>query len=64
MVVGFAYSIAASICAHRESGKAWMLFFPHWIDARSGVSAATRRHGRLAFGLLFVGLAVFLLDLQ
>lgn len=62
MIVGFGYSIAASIRAHRESGKVWMLFFPHWIDAQSSVSAATRRHGRLAFGLLFVGLAAFLLD--
>ena len=40
---GFAYSIVASIRAYRETGKMWMLFLPHWIDANSGVSAVTRR---------------------
>ena len=62
MVVGFAYSIGVSIQAYRETGKRWMLFLPHWIDASSGVSAATRRHGKIAFAVLFAGMATFLLS--
>lgn len=62
IIGGFAYSIAASIRAYRETGKTWMLFLPHWIDANSGVSAATRRHGKIAFAILFAGMAAFLLS--
>jgi hypothetical protein len=62
IIGGFAYSVVASIRAYRETGKTWMLFLPHWIDANSGVSAATRRHGKIAFAILFAGMAVFLLS--
>lgn len=61
IVAGFVYSIIASWRAYRETGQVWMLFLPHWIDANSGVSAATRRHGKVAFAILFAGVAVFLL---
>lgn len=60
LVVGFAYSIYASIRAYRESGKTWMLFLPQWIDKNSGVSAPTRRHGMVAFAILLVGLVLFM----
>lgn len=60
LVVGFSYSIYASIRAYRESGKTWMLFFPQWIDKNSGVSAPTRRHGTFAFAILLVGLILFM----
>lgn len=60
LVVGFSYSMYASICAYRESGKAWMLFLPQWIDKNSGVSTPTRRHGMVAFAILLVGLVLFM----
>ncbi len=63
IVAGFAYSMVASIRAYRETGKRWMLFLPHWIDANSGVSVVTRRHGKIAFATLFVGVAAFLLGI-
>lgn len=62
IVVGFAYSIVASVRAYRETGKTWMLFLPHWIDAGSGVSVVTRRHGKIGFAVLFAGMAAFLLS--
>ena len=60
LIVGFWYSVYASIRAYRESGKAWMLFLPQWIDKNSGVSALTRRHGMAAFAILLVALALFM----
>lgn len=61
IIAGFTYSIIASLRAYRETGKIWMLFLPQWIDASSGVSAATRLHGKIAFAILFAGVAAFLL---
>lgn len=60
LVVGFSYSIYASIRAYRESGETWMLFLPQWIDKNNGVSAPTRRHGMVAFAVLLVGLVLFM----
>lgn len=45
--------------AYRESGQAWMLFLPQWIDASSGVSRPLRLHGMAAFALLFVAMIMF-----
>ena len=36
-----------------------MLFLPQWLDASSGVSRRLRRHGQVAFGLLFVATILF-----
>lgn len=60
LVVGFSYSIYASVRAYRESGKTWMLFLPQWIDKNSGVSTPARRHGMVAFAIFLVGLAMFM----
>jgi len=60
LIVGCSYSIYASIRAYRESGKAWMLFLPQWIDKNSGVSAPARRHGMAAFAILLVSLVLFM----
>ena len=62
IISGFVYSVIASIRAYRETGKIWMLFLPHWIDTGSGVSAATRCHGKIGFAILFAGVAAFLLS--
>ena len=51
--IALGYSLVVSWLAYRESGRLWMLFLPHWIDATSGVSRSLRRHGMLAFGILF-----------
>lgn len=55
----FAYGLAVSWLAYRQSGELWMLFLPHWVDKSSGISAGLRRHGMAAFALLLV--AVLLL---
>ncbi len=60
LVIGLAYSIFASILAYRETSQTSMLFFPSWIDAKSGVSSRVRWHGKLAFGVLFLGTVLFL----
>lgn len=60
LVFGFAYSLVVSYLAYRESGDRWMLVFPTWIDAKCGVSARVRRHGKLAFGILFVATGLWL----
>ena len=60
LVVGFSYSMYASIRAYPESGETWMLFLPQWIDKNSGVSAPTSRHGMAAFAILLVGLVLFM----
>jgi hypothetical protein len=60
ILAGFAYSLIASILAYRETGKVWMLFLPTWIDASCGVSTRVRRHGMLAFAVLFAGTVLLL----
>ena len=55
----FVYAGVVSYLAYRESGKKWMLFLPQWIDASSGVSRSLRRHGMIAFALLFVAMILF-----
>ncbi len=59
LAIALAYSLLVSWLAYRESGRAWMLFLPHWIDANSGVSTSLRRHGMLAFGMLFAATLLF-----
>ena len=59
LLVSFGYALLVSFLAYRESGETWMLFFPTWIDTRSGVSRRTRAHGGIAFALLLVALVVF-----
>lgn len=56
----FAYAGYASVRAYRETGERWMLLLPQWIDRKSGVSEPTRRHGRWAFGILFVATGLLL----
>lgn len=60
LVFGFAYSLVVSFLAYRESGDRWMLLLPTWIDAKCGVSARVRWHGKLAFGILFVATGLWL----
>lgn len=60
LVIGFAYSLVASWLAYRESGERWMLLYPTWIDAKCGVSSRVRWHGKLAFGILFIGMGLWL----
>ncbi len=60
MILAFVYSLIASAMAYRESGQAWMLLYPTWVDAKSGVSARVRWHGKIAFALLLVSLGVFM----
>lgn len=60
IVGGLAYSLVISYLAFRETGETWMLFFPHWIDANSGVSKTLRRHGMVAFAILFLGTVMLL----
>lgn len=62
ILTGFLYSILVSVLAYRQTGQKWMLFLPHWIDAKSGVSKSVRMHGTIAFTLLFIGMAMFLLS--
>lgn len=59
MAICFVYACAVSYLAYRETGKKWMLYLPQWIDASSGVSRSLRRHGMLAFALLFVAMILF-----
>ncbi len=59
LLSGFIYNLAVSWLASRESGQRWMLFLPHWIDRRSGVSPRLRRHGLTAFSLLFAATILF-----
>ena len=63
LLLGLIYAIIISVLAYRESGKLWMLLFPHWIDARSGVSSRLRRHGCIAFALLLGATGLFFYDL-
>lgn len=60
LIAAFVYSLIASYLAYRESGERWMLVHPTWIDANCGVSARLRRHGKMAFGILLVALALWL----
>ncbi len=55
----FVYAGVVSYLAYRESGEKWMLSLPQWIDASSGVSRAPRRHGMIAFALLFVAMILY-----
>ncbi|MDH3218469.1 MAG: hypothetical protein OEO19_02955 [Gammaproteobacteria bacterium] len=59
LAAAFVYSCVVSYLAFRESGKKWMLIYPHWIDAASGVSRPLRRHGMAAFGLLFAATILY-----
>ena len=59
LLLGLVYSLLMSVLAWRETGKLWMLFLPQWLDASSGVSRRLRRHGQVAFGLLFVATILF-----
>ncbi|MDH3759619.1 MAG: hypothetical protein OEU50_01470 [Gammaproteobacteria bacterium] len=59
LAICFVYAGAVSYLAFRESGKKWMLYLPQWIDASSGVSRSLRRHGMIAFALLFVAMILF-----
>jgi hypothetical protein len=63
LALGFAYSLLVSWLAYRQSGEAWMLFLPQWIFATSGVTRPLRRHGCVAFALLFVAVAMLYIDL-
>lgn len=55
----FVYALVVSYLAYRETGKKWMLYLPQWIDASSGVSRPLRRHGMIAFALLFIAMILF-----
>ncbi len=59
LLLGLVYSLLMSVLAWRETGKLWMLFLPQWLDASSGVSRRLRRHGQVAFSLLFVATILF-----
>lgn len=58
LIAGFAYSLYSSFLAYRESGKIWMLFFPGWIERKSGISSTLRLHGKIAFAILFAGIVM------
>lgn len=64
LLSGLIYSLLVSWLAFRRSGELWMLFLPHWIDARSGIPRRLRRHGFAAFGLLFVATIVFYVEIN
>ena len=59
LLLAFIYGLIVSWLASRESGQRWMLYLPHWIDRRSGVSSRLRRHGFTAFGLLFAATLLY-----
>lgn len=60
IIIGLIYSLIVSWLAYRHSGQKWMLFFPQWIDAKSGLPASLRFHGFIAFALLLAGMALLL----
>ncbi|MCP4387334.1 MAG: hypothetical protein GY802_03500 [Gammaproteobacteria bacterium] len=64
LVLCFVYALVVSYQAYREAGKKFMLYLPRWIDASSGVSRPLRRHGVIAFTLLFIAMILFFNTLE